>query len=276
MMTSFYGKNICNLLCNLIIEEFNSILESHLTSIRVTFNGQFYVLNGETTILYPINYSKIFREYFEDKSINIYNFNVIDLINYNKKPIKNNLYLNLNHKKRNFIDLEIIDDVDLQGHYLIDDNIKIIRTNNKKLYNRLIENKLYHDYGFLDYFAPFPFISDEFFGLSLTYEKVYETYLKYISYNVFEKQLCKEINYTISYNGDIGDLTWETMTFKVDCVDPFVSTKWIESMILDLFDFNYNNIIEHLSLDKYNFENEIISNNRCWMVRDKTKDMIII
>jgi hypothetical protein len=47
------------------------------------------------------------------------------------------------------------------------------------------------------------------------------------------------------------------------------------SLVLDLFDFNYSYIKKHLSLDDYDFSNEILSKDRCWMKRDKTSEMIL-
>ena len=35
METTFYGKNLCNLLCNRIIEEYNTIEPNHSTEITL-------------------------------------------------------------------------------------------------------------------------------------------------------------------------------------------------------------------------------------------------
>jgi len=273
MLTSFYGKNKCNILSNLIIKEYDVIDSNHITSIKVTYNGQFYVLNGSTTISSPINYSKKFSEYFNDKLLS---FNVIDLIEYNKLKTDNTLFINISHKKEELLNSMDYSDSELQGFFYIDKlNDKII-SNNSLLYEKLIEEKKYSNYKLIKVKETLPFVSDDFFGYSLTPKKVYETYLKYISYNIFEKQLCDEINYNLIYEGKMCDLNWETMIFDIECRNNIVSESWIKSMILDLFDFNYNKLKNHLSLDNYNFENEVLSKDRCWMIRDKTKDIILL
>jgi hypothetical protein len=66
------------------------------------------------------------------------------------------------------------------------------------------------------------------------------------------------------------------MFFDVECKGNIVSEEWIKSLILDIFDFDINHIKNHLGLGEYNFENEILSNNRCWIKKDKTKDMILL
>lgn len=273
MLTPFYGKNKCNLLSNLIIKEYDVIDSNHVTSIKVTSNGHFYVLNGSTTISSPINYSKKFSEYFNDKLLS---FNVIDLIEYNKLKTDNILFINVSHKKEDLLNIMDYNNPKLQGFFYIDKlNNKII-SNNRLLYEKLIEEKKYSNYKLIKIRETLPFVSDDFFGYSLTPKKVYETYLKYISYNLFEKQLCNEINYNLIHEGEICDLNWETILFDIQCKNNIASDSWIKSMILDLFDFNFNHVKKHLSLGEYDFSNEILSKNRCWMLRDKTSEMFLL
>jgi hypothetical protein len=122
----------------------------------------------------------------------------------------------------------------------------------------------------------YPFVSDSIYGKNLNSSKLYEIYLKYISYNIFEKQICKGIKFNLHYNGNIRNLNWETMEFDVSSDKCIVSEEWLKSLILDLFDFNYKYIKKHLSLDLYDFENEILSKDKCWMIRDKTTEMILL
>ena len=59
--TAFFGKNLCNLLSNEIIKEFNTLDSSHTTEIVVVDVEQFTILKGSTSINTPINYSKLFN-----------------------------------------------------------------------------------------------------------------------------------------------------------------------------------------------------------------------
>lgn len=276
MVTPFYGKNLCNLFSNLIIVIFSTIDDNHLTSINVTYTGQFYVLTGKTTIKKPLNYSEHFSEYISDIFGGDKNVNVIDLIEYNKVTSLNNFFIDVKHKNIELLFPHIIKESKNQGYFTINEKNNTIYSNNKFLYEKLIDLFEEENYNFVFNNLNLPYVSDDMFGLNLQSKKIYQIYLNYISYNLFEKQLCKEINYFISYEGDINNLNWETMFFDVECKGNIVSEEWIKSLILDIFDFDINHIKNHLGLGEYNFENEILSNNRCWIKKDKTKDMILL
>jgi len=277
MVTTFYGKNICNLFSNMVINYFSSIDENHLSDIKVTFVGHFYILTGKTSIKKPSNYSEKFNHYMDDISDIRLEIKVIDLIEYNTIPLfTNNININLSHKKNELMFPNLFKDKELQGCFEINDRNNIIYTNNKLLYKKIIEDSKYSDYKLSLINDEVPFVSDNMFGLSLNSKKLYEIYLKYISYNLFEKQLCNEITYSLHYEGDLNDLNWETLSFDIECKNSMTSISWIKSLILDLFDFNPVYIKKHLSLDNKSFENELLSNDRCWMLRDKTKDMILL
>ena len=56
-----------------------------------------------------------------------------------------------------------------------------------------------------------------------------------------------------------------------------VSNEWLESLVRDLFPFKINEIIKHLDLNTYNFEDEIfVRDNYPWKKRDKTSEMILM
>lgn len=274
METPIFGKNLCNLLSNKIIKEFDCIDEHHTTEIKVIDLEQFIVLKGKTSINNSLNYSQLFKSYLNNLSGIDKNFNVIDLINYGTKPKLDfiNLELEIN-KKNDYIIFDLNETI--QGEYHIDLERNLILSTNNKIYNYLISNSEYRHFDFKNIDFDYPYVSDYFFGKSLNSDKIYEVYLKYISYNLFEKQLCKDIKFKMFYSGSILNLNWETMDFKVLSNSNIVSIDWIESLILDLFDFDYYKIKKHLSLNEYDFSNEILSKDKCWMVRDKTSEMIL-
>jgi len=270
--TTFYGKNLCNLLVNEIINEYNKIDYNHSTNIKLTNLNQFIIVNGFTSISGPINYSELFRKYIKSKLNTVSNFNVIDLIEYNKPYVNKFIHIDLHLDESLIINRQIIDSSKLQGNYIVDEINNIIIHNNNNLYKELNYE------GFNSFFIdkPFSFCSDNFFGKSLLSDKLLITYMKYIFYNLYEKQLLKDINFNLFFNeSDINLMSFENINFRISSKTPFVKVSWIESLILDLFDFTPSYIIEHLSLREYNFENEILNNNRCWLKRDRTKDMIL-
>lgn len=275
METPLFGKNLCNLLCNKIIQEFYSIDEYHSTEIKVVNLEQFIIIKGKTTITNPLNYSQLFKTYLSDLSKIDKTFNVIDLVEYGAKPKLDFINLNLSFTNSSPLDIFNLSD-ELQGEYNIDLDKNLIITTNKRLFEYIISNPEYKDLDGKYIDLTYPYVSDSMFGKSLYSDKIYETYLKYISYNLFEKQLCKDITFNLFYSGEISDINWETIIFDVSSDTNIPSTEWIKSLVLDLFDFNYKVIIKHLSLDTYDFSNEILSNDRCWMLRDKTSEMILL
>tara|TARA_R110000868_G_scaffold34151_8_gene123490 strand:+ start:3969 stop:4802 length:834 start_codon:yes stop_codon:yes gene_type:complete len=273
--TAFFGKNLCNLLSNEIIKEFNTLDSSHTTEIVVVDVEQFTILKGSTSINTPINYSKLFRDFVE-KNLSIEkSYNVIDLIEYGIKSKSDCININSYFDSTTLYMETPILNLDLQGKYLIDNINNVIFHNNSNLYSELSSKKEYLDY--LD--KPINDnklnISEDFYGMDLSNKKIYETYLKYIAYNLLEKQICKDIRFLLYYEGNIENLNWETMSLSIESNSMTVNKDWTKSLILDLFDFNINHIKKHLSLNEYDFKNDIISKDRCWEIRDKTSEMIL-
>jgi len=204
--TILYGKNLCNMLANVVIEEYKNIEDNNISEISVTNTGNFLILNGKTTIKKVLNFSPIFSEYI----FNIYgteiNFNVIDLINYDYSFDDVDLFLDINLSlDENFVVLDV-SSMKSQGFLKVYDSLNKIVTNNISLYEE-ISHKLVKDYSIVKIDELNCFISDRFFGLSLNKEKVYTTYLKYIFYHLTEKYLCKNINFKLHYTGNIKNIT---------------------------------------------------------------------
>jgi hypothetical protein len=274
--TTLYGKNLTNLLSNKIIEEFNSIDTNHVTNIYVINLGQFIVVKGITTIKNPPNYSQLFSSYCEEilNLNNNFNFNVIDLTEYNYN-VKNNV-INIDFSVTSNELLKESIKVSNHGFYDIKTNSNYILHNNQKLFNELILIPEFNNYNGIKQKDNSIYISDKLFGLNLLSEKIYLTFLKYISYNLFEKGLCTDINFKLFHVGNMEDLKWDTMEFEINSKSLIVTNEWIKSLILDLFDFNYISIKKHLSLDNYNFSDEILSNDKCWKKSDMVYEIIVL
>lgn len=272
--TPLFGKKLCNLLSNKIIQEFDLIDSNHFSEIYVINVNQFIIVKGKTSINNPINYSQLFKSYLLDLSKVENNFNVIDLIEYGSNVKVNFINLNLSLSNKSEFELFYLDK-DIQGTYDIDLDKNLIFYSNIKLFNDLISNPEYREFDGIKITPNDIYMSDSLYGKSLSGSKVYEIYLKYISHNLFEKHLCKDINFSMFYYGELSELNYETMNFKIDSNTLITSKEWATSLILDLFDFNYKNIKNHLSLDSYDFSNEILSKDRCWMIRDKVGEMFL-
>jgi len=275
MESELYGTNLCNILVNEIIKEFNKIDKNHITDVVLCDLSEFIILRGKTTVQNPPNYSHIFNSFIDELTEKKRTFNVIDLILYNTIP--NNQIIDIDISfTTDIISDSLINTFPLFGEYEFEHSISVIKHNNQEIYERLTEITEFKDYHGVTIDSYKPFYSTDFFGKNLMSSKSYVIYLKYIAYNLFEKQLCKDIRFKLFYTGNINDLNWETMLFDIKSSSNIPNIDWIKSCILDLFDFNYSHIKKHLSLEEYDFNREILSNDKCWKIRDKTKDMILL
>jgi len=231
------GKKLCNLIANIIIEEFKSIDKKNKTRIFVTKHNNFFVIDGMTTINTPINISEVVNRYMisktEDEKYSPLNF--IDLISYDEYT--------LNHL-----------------------NTKNTFMNDKSDFSIDVSPKNE------------PVVSDEYFGLSVNTIKSYLVLSKYISYNIVERNLCKTV--TLLMNGKeylIEQIDEENVDLNFTTTNLIVTGNWLESLVRDVFPFKINDIIQHLNLDDYNFEGEVLElDNYPWKKRDKVSEMVLM
>lgn len=277
IVTPLYGKNLCNIFANLIIEKFNSIDLSHKTNINVINVKQFLIVKGVTSVSLPLNYSNLFREYLENKCDTNVSYNVIDLIEYNTSVSILPITVYKDYNLKDFSNYPYTNST-LQGFIKTYDNIKIVKYNNSELLNEISKTKILDDYHKYITKDSDIFVSDDFFGKNLDGEKLYEILLNYISYNIFERLLCKDLTLFFNYSGEnFNDITWENIDFKVysnSLITKDIS--WLHSLILDLFDFNPKSIKSHLKLSNYNFEYDLTNEKKCWEVRDKVKEIFLL
>ena len=87
--------------------------------------------------------------------------------------------------------------------------------------------------------------------------------------------MCSDLTVEFFSESEFDLISWENLTIKVTSNTLITSTEWLESLILDLFTFNPNDIISRWDLNEYNFEEEIISTHNVWKIRDKVGEMIL-
>lgn len=225
-------KELCNILVNDIVKEYNKINPKNKTEIYLTKHSQFFVVEGETSIQTPINLLKLLtprvKELSKDESDNP--INIIDVIVYNKPPTH---FLNL---KNTFKKQETETITKISG----------------------------------------PTTSDRYYGLSLYSDKTYQILLKYISNHIFRKNLCREITIELNYDF-LFSSNVDNVDLKLSSDNCIVNLEWLQSLILDLFPFEIDEIINHLKLNEFDFENEIKKTmDYPWFKIDKIGDMILL
>ena len=265
------GKTFCNLIANKIIQIFDNT-EQNLTEITVTDHGNFIVLNGWTTIKENVNISDMINPYI--KTLNgERTINIIDLIVYNNSDKKQSKlkkvysYVSDYSLEKIYEDLKSLESYDLT----IDNRNKVVFSNTDISSIDSLKN-----YRFIKQNNNFPIISDRFFGLSsFNFEKLYDFYIKYICYNVFEKQLSKDLTIYFEMT-DLNKIDHETVIFDIKSERKMTSLPWMKSMILDLFKLDSKSIIDKFNFYELNFEDELLNPlNGRWSVRDMTKEMVL-
>lgn len=224
-------KKICNLLVNRLIEEYKKIDVLNKTEIYVTKHSKFFVVEGQTSILSPINISNILKPFLEKITNDDEVLNFIDIVEYNKSPI-----------------------LDIKVDEVYDKKIKLNFEN----------------------VSLSPAISDRYYGLSINTDKTYIVLSKYISNHIFRKNLCTSISINLN-SKFLYTSNWSDINLKLSSQDCIVNLEWLESLILDLFPFELNQIISDLELEKFDFENEITKTMVYpWLKLDKISEMILV
>ena len=73
-------------------------------------------------------------------------------------------------------------------------------------------------------------------------------------------------------------IDWENINLTIDSESLITTKKWVESLVLDIFDFEPEKLISHLNLDNYDFANEIlvVNENYPWKNRDRVKEIVLV
>lgn len=279
--THYNGKNFVNLLANNLIREIEKETKNHNSEIQIINNKNFIVARGYTSHEEPINISKLFTEYYNELFGLEQVFNVVDLIEYGNKSKQNHIYINKKFTKDSLKESlinQINKDTDegLDYRFTANTDLGIVLITGNAPTEEI--KKYFEDYNYYKIKEPTEtFVSDLYFGKNLRSSKVFEFYLNYITYNIFERGLCKDIEYSFYTEEKFEEINWENIKFEVKSNSSMVNDEWLKSMILDLFTFEPEDIIDRWKLQSYNFEEEILQRRTpIWEIRDKTGEMILL
>ena len=277
------GENLTNLLVNKVILEIEKETKNHKTNIQVINNINFIVVRGTTTHRTPINISKLFISYYKQLFNREINLNVVDLIEYDKTVEDEPIYI-----KKTFIKDDLTESIKRQTYldtlnnkdyrFTACTDLNIILTNSdfsKETVTDVLSN--FEDYKILKNNSSIEtFVSSQHYGKNLKSSKVFESYFNYVVYNIFERGLCKDLTIEFFTESEFDLINWENISLKVTSNTLMTSNKWLESLILDLFTFDPNEIIRRWDLNNYDFSEEIISTHNIWKIKDKVGEMILI
>lgn len=278
----YFGTNLCNLLANSIVEKIKLIDPKHYVDISVTNVNQFLIVFGKTSLEERLNLTEIFESFMETipEPMRIL-VKVFDMVEYGKEREKTTILYNHFFTKyksnyhENFTDYKKLLEWNKQGlfanlrHFGTTQYINVVSNENEleipKEYTELLISKRTYK-------------SEPIYGKDIRSEKYLYILSRYIAHNLFEKNLCKTLDIHISTDSDMNNISWENVNLTIDSESLITTKKWVESLVLDIFDFEPEKLISHLNLDNYDFANEIlvVNENYPWKNRDRVKEIILI
>jgi hypothetical protein len=277
------GKNLCNIFASLIVEKINETFPYAITEISVINVRNFFVVKGTTNSDVIVNCANILKEFIEkyDEEISK-TIRVIDIIQYSVDPnIKTSFICNYHFKKENYNELQkFIDQKAKEQIYLnlkIDDINKIVFYSSNKDKNETIGliSNFFDGYQYYEYnFENEQYVSDKFFGLSNNGEKLYHMLLKYVWFNVSSLGITKELNVRLSSNEKISNIDNLNINFDILNDNHIVKTSWLESLILDVFPFEYSELEKSFDLNEYSVLNT--ESPKPWEKYDRINELVLI
>lgn len=263
-------RGLVNKFAEFIVSELSKN-SNHISKIQVTLFDAFFVIDGQTESTKILDMMEIQTKFYESNkdlcdSMGIKKINSIDIISYGNKPyFPSEQYFEFFNTERPILNKNIISKIkEIRYDYLSIDytdkvEVEVVKDDS------LLENV------FVRYsLGP---ISSEFpYGYSLNTNRSHLYYSEYISNQLFKVILCEKImfKYTNKIDSISNDLKIEIRT------DSFYPDSDIESLTLDVFDFNIGNfIVTKLSNFDYNTSVDNQLSNLSWLEQDRLKDMLI-
>ena len=275
----YFGENLCNLLANSIVEEIKSDNPKHFVDISVSNVSEFLIVFGKTSSTKKINLTELFNNFMDTipESMRII-IKVFDMVSYGVERETTTIFYSNTYNKEfkdytdSFDEYQQILNWNRQGLYT---NIKVFK-NNKYVNVVFNESHLEIPSEYTELLsANKTFKSDPIFGKDIRSVKYFHMLSKYIAHTLFESNICKDVTINLSTDSSINDINWETINLSIESNSFLYNKNWVESLVLDIFDFEPEKVISHLNLDNYNFSNEILQENTNypWLKRDRLRDI---
>jgi len=247
------GKNICNIFANLIVNKIHSEVPDAKTEITVNNVRNFFIVKGSTSYEKTIDLSELLRDFYtKHNPSKVNDVRVFDLITYNKEielgSVNTNISSNKKYNKR-FNKLQNFVNSNVSKNILF--NIKYIESGNVIYYDckdenisqviTLIENYLNDSTLLKVDMSNECFISDRIYGLSPNM-RLYDLILINIKNHVFKLGLGENFNCNLNSIKLPQDIENDDMMITLNNNSFKVNNEWLESLILDVFPFELNEL----------------------------------
>jgi hypothetical protein len=282
------GKNLCNIFADIIVKELQKESPDVKTEISVINVGNFFVVKGRTSSNKIINITDLLTDYLSNLPNGVSeNLRVIDTILYDSSFSFNYLMLNETFEKNSFYDTftEFVNNHSSNNLFfnckLDEQNLTILfdcDDKDKDVVKNLITKK-FSDFKILKSdFSNETYVSDRFYGLSMNFEKPYHLLLRYIKNHLFQKGISSKLHIGINSDSFYDSIDNNNVNVNLSGSKLIVNEPWLESLILDVFPFKCDEIIEKLDLMNCDLLNDIkspINNESSWLKLDLMSDIIL-
>lgn len=247
------GKNICNIFANLIVNKIHSEVPDAKTEITVNNVRNFFIVKGSTSYDKTIDLSELLREFYtKHYPSKVNDVRVFDLIIYNKEielcSVNTNISSNKKYDKK-FNELQNFVNSNVNKNILF--NIKYNESSNVIYYDCKDENISQVITILENYFKETTllkvdmsnecFISDRIYGLSPNM-RLYDILLINIKNHVLKLGLGENFNCNLNSIKLPQDIENDDMMITLNNNSFKVKNEWLESLILDVFPFELNEL----------------------------------
>lgn len=247
------GKNVCNIFANLIVNKIHAEVPDAKTEITVNNVRNFFIVKGSTTYDKTIDLSELLMNFYSKHfPSKVNDVRVFDLIVYNKSiehesintSISSNKLYDIKQKElQSFVNDCVSKNILFNFKYVEDEGIIYYDCNDDNIsqVTTLLENKFEGSVLLKVDMTNECFISDKIYGLSPNL-RLYDLLMINIKNHIFRLSLGKKFNCNLNSIKLPQDVENEDMFLTLNEDSFIVPTKWLESLILDVFPFEYKEV----------------------------------
>jgi len=247
------GKNVCNIFANLIINKIQSEVPDAKTEITVNNVRNFFIVKGSTSYDKTIDLSELLIDFYtKHYPSKINDVRVFDLIVYNKSiepesinvsNTSNKSYDKKFNSLQSFVNRQVSKNVLFNMKYVENDNIIYYDCKNENISEviSILEDEFKNVTLLKVDMSNECFISDRIYGLSPNL-RLYDLLLINIKNHIFKLSLGEQFNCNLNSIKLPKDIENDDMFISLNDGNYKVSTKWLESLVLDVFPFGYSDL----------------------------------
>jgi hypothetical protein len=247
------GKNICNIFANLIVNKIHSEVPDAKTEITVNNVRNFFIVKGSTSYDKTIDLSELLRNFYTKHNLSKVNdVRVFDLITYNKEielgSVNTNISSNKKYDKKfnelqNFVNSNVRKNILFNMKYNESSNVIYYDCKNENISEviTVLENYFIGTTLLKVDMSNECFISDRIYGLSPNM-RLYDILLINIKNHVLKLGLGENFNCNLNSIKLPQDIENDDMMITLNNNSFKVKNEWLESLILDVFPFELNEL----------------------------------